>query len=160
METAAWGLPSGQGWLSPSTLAWGDLLFLLLRAGASRAVNGNSLFGMLCWDTGAEAVGQVFCSCYKAPWRCRLMAVAMSLGGSMVLAREGGSTSAVGGTWMSVVLLSDCTLLRSTSISLWSIGRFARGSSIPKWQFLEGKLQGFKLAIETFWAYHYLLLLL
>ena len=53
-----------------------------------RATNGCSLLGILHQETRSEAVGEAHCSHSKAPLSCRLMAVVMSLGGSMVLARE------------------------------------------------------------------------
>ena len=104
-----------------------------------RAANGGSPLGILCWETGAEALGKVHCSCSKAPWSCRLMAVAISWGCSMVLAREGSGTSVVVEAWVVVVTLR----LHAAKVhfyQLWFMGRFARGSSIPKGQHLEGKL--------------------
>ena len=60
-----------------------------VEGGPPRATNGSSLLSILHWETGAEAVGEAHCSHSKVPWSCRLMAMVMSLGGSMVLAREG-----------------------------------------------------------------------
>ena len=50
----------------------------LVEGRAPRATDGSSLFSILHWETGAEAVGEVHCSCSKAPWSCRLMAMVMS----------------------------------------------------------------------------------
>ena len=93
------------------------------------------LLSMPCWGAGAEAVREACCSHAKAPWSSRLVAMAMALGGSTVLTREGGSTRVVVGVWGTVVVLTGCRLLRSMSIScgLWagSLGVPAskRGSS-------------------------------
>ena len=69
----------------------------------------------------AEAVGKACCNHSKPLWSCRLMTMAMSLGGLAVSAREGNSTGVVVGTEVAVDKLSGCMLLRSTSIScgLW-----------------------------------------
>ena len=88
-----------------------------VEGGAPRAANGSSPFGILHCKTGGDGVGEANCSCSNAPRSCRLMAMAMSLGGSMVSAREGDSTGVVVGTGMAVVTLTGCTLLKSTSIS-------------------------------------------
>ena len=61
----------------------------LFEGGAPRAADGGSLLGILHWETGAQAVGEAHCSHSKAPWRCKLMVMAMSWGGSMVSARVG-----------------------------------------------------------------------
>ena len=65
--------------------------------GDPRATNGGSLPGVLCWETGVEATGDVHCSHSKAPWRCWFMAMVMSQGGSIVSAREWVSAGIVMG---------------------------------------------------------------
>ena len=86
-----------------------------VEGGAPRATDGGSLLGILYWETGVEDAEEAWCSCSKAPWRCRLTAMVMSWGGSIVSAVGWVSTSVVVGTWMTVVTPSDCILLRSTS---------------------------------------------
>ena len=61
----------------------------LVEGGTPRATDGGSLLSILLWETGAEAGGEACCSYPKAPWSCRLMAMAMSQRGSMVSAGEG-----------------------------------------------------------------------
>ena len=84
------------------------------------ATDGGSLLGILCWETGVEAEEETHCSCSKAPWRCRLMATVISLGGSIVSARGWVSTGVVMGAWMAVVIPSGYTWLRFTSRSCGS----------------------------------------
>ena len=50
VETSAGGLPLGQGWQSPSSLAWGDLLILWLLAMAA------DLPRVLFWKAEAEVL--------------------------------------------------------------------------------------------------------
>ena len=69
-----------------------------VEGGAPRATDGGSLLGLLCWETGDESVGEAHCSHSKAPWGCKLMAMARSWGGSTVLAREWVSTGVVVGS--------------------------------------------------------------
>ena len=72
-------------------------------------------WGILCWETGVDAVEEVHCSCSRAPWKCWFMAMVMSWGGSVVSAREWVGTGVVVGAWMAVVMPSGCTWVRSTS---------------------------------------------
>ena len=65
--------------------------------GALRATNAGSLLGILCWETGVEAAEEAHCSHSKAPWRCSMMTMAMSQGGSIVSARGWVSTGVVVG---------------------------------------------------------------
>ena len=55
----------------------------MVEGGAPKATGGSFLLGVLCWEVGAEVVGEVCCSCSKAPWRCRFRAMVISCGGLM-----------------------------------------------------------------------------
>ena len=69
-----------------------------VEGGAPRATDGGSLLGILCWETWVEAAEEAHCSHSKAPWRCKLMAMMMSWGGSIVSARGWVSTGVVVGS--------------------------------------------------------------
>ena len=68
-----------------------------LEGRAPRAADGGSLLGILCWETGAEVCRGSPLQPFQGPWRCKLMAMAMSWGGAMVSAREWVSTGVVVG---------------------------------------------------------------
>ena len=61
----------------------------LVEGRASSATNGGWLLGILCLEVGVEDAGKAYCIHSNAPWMCRLRAVVMSWGSSMVSAREG-----------------------------------------------------------------------
>ena len=74
-EDCCWGrmaesIPSGLRGYSVS----------LVGGGAPRATNSGSLLGILCWETGTKAVGEVHCSHFKAPGVTGWMAMAMLWG--------------------------------------------------------------------------------
>ena len=115
VEIPVW-LAIGAGMAGSSSFSLGGPSVTSLGGGAPKAADGSSLFGMLCWETGVEMVGEAHCSHYKASWSCWLMAVAMSWEGSTLVAREGGTTGVVVGAWMVVVTLMGWILLRSNSI--------------------------------------------
>ena len=65
----------------PSSLSWSSTL---VEGEAPKAVNGSFLLEVLCLETGIEVVGEVCCTCSKAPWIWRLRVLAIV--GQVVLA--------------------------------------------------------------------------
>ena len=148
-DVSAWGLPLGQGWLSLSPLAWGDLLFLLLRAEPPELPMVLSPQCTVLGDRGWGYGGSLL-QPFQGPLEMQVDGcgdVTRRLHG---IGKRGGSTSTVGGTWMSDVTLLGCMLPKSTSISC---GLQAGSLGVAKWQFPEGKLQ------VHHWGYHYVLVL-
>ena len=109
----------------------------LVEGRTPKATDGSFLLDMLCWEVGAGVVGEVCCSCSKAPWRCRLRTNVMSHGG--LTARRGWYQCSVGGLWF-----------HATQVHLYQ-GQISGGSicggSIPEWQLLERELKSLKLPI-------------
>ena len=85
-----------------------------VEGGAPKTTEGGSFLGIVCWETRVGAVEEVHCSHFKTLWRWWFMAMAMSQGGSIVLAGEWASAGIVVGAWMVVVPLSGCAWPRST----------------------------------------------
>ena len=77
------------GWVH---LIWPEgILCLLVEGGTPRATDGGSILSLLHWYMGVEAAGEVCCRCSKALWSCKLMTMAMSLGGLVVSVGEGAT---------------------------------------------------------------------
>ena len=68
-----------------------------IQGGVPRAADGGSLLGILPWETGVDAVEEAHCSHSKTPWICRLTAMVMLWGGSMVSSRKYVSAGVVVG---------------------------------------------------------------
>ena len=64
---------SGMAEFAPSNLSGSSTL---MGGGVPKAADGSFFLGVLCWETGIEVVGQVCCSCSKAPWTWRLRVLA------------------------------------------------------------------------------------
>ena len=88
--------------------------------GALKAVDGGCFLGVLHWEMEAGVMEEACCNCSMAPMSCRLIAAVASPEGSVVFAGGGGRTGIECGVRRVAVRASDCTLLRSTTISCGS----------------------------------------
>ena len=61
------GLAIWAGMAGSSSFGLGGPSVTLLGGGALKAADGGSLFGILCWDTGVEMIGEACCSHSMAP---------------------------------------------------------------------------------------------
>ena len=106
-----------------------------VEGGDPMVTDDGSLLGVLHWETRGWGCRGSPLQPFQGPCRCKVMPMAMSWGGSMVLAREWVSTSVVVEAWMVVVMLWGCALLRSMSRSSGSqrgspaVAESYRGSS-------------------------------
>ena len=115
--------------------------------GAPKAIDGNSLLGVLSQEMGIEVAERVHCSLSKAPciWRLRVLAI---LGWGF----DGGKR---GGTRVVLIALGFMPQM-STSIIGGISGSFTNGSHIPEWQLFEVECQSMDPCAQSSWADHLL----
>ena len=112
------GMAMNYGTYKQVAISWdcslqSEWVFYFGGGGVCKATDSSFFLGVLCWETDVEVVGEVHCSCSKAPWTWRLRVLVIVGWGSMVEMRDGAgvvliplglvlhkSTSIMAGSWV------------------------------------------------------------